>query len=54
MLWSRSDVNLHHPQTATAGDTSGPGTAKYNENDILTDLFRIDVSCIDISSHAQL
>ena len=22
-------VNLHHEQTATAGDTSGPGTAKY-------------------------
>ena len=26
---SRSDVNLHYPQTATAGDTSGPGTTKY-------------------------
>ena len=26
---SRSDVNLHHPQTTTAGDTSGPRTAKY-------------------------
>ena len=26
---SRSGVNLHHPQTAMAGDTSGPGTAKY-------------------------
>ena len=22
-----SEVNFHHPQTATAGDTSGPGTA---------------------------
>ena len=22
-------VNLHHPQTATAGNTSGPGTTKY-------------------------
>ena len=29
-MWgSRSDVNLHHPQTATAGNTSGSGTAKY-------------------------
>ena len=28
-MGSRSDVNLHHPQTATAGDTSGPGTVKY-------------------------
>ena len=29
-VWgSRSDVNLHHPQTATAGNTSGPRTAKY-------------------------
>ena len=27
---SRSDVNMHHPQTAAAGgDTRGPGTAKY-------------------------
>ena len=27
---SLSDVNLHHPQTAAAGDTSGPGIAlKY-------------------------
>ena len=26
---SKSGVNLHHPQTATAGDTSGPGTAMY-------------------------
>ena len=26
---SRSGVNLHHPQTATAGDTCGPGTAMY-------------------------
>ena len=26
---SRSDVNLHHPQTATAGDTSGSGTVMY-------------------------
>ena len=26
-MWgSRSDVNLHHPQTATEGDTSGPGS----------------------------
>ena len=24
-----SDDNLHHPQTATAGDISSPGTAKY-------------------------
>ena len=29
-VWgSRSDVILHHPQTATASDTSGPGTANY-------------------------
>ena len=29
-MWgSRSDVNLHHPQTATVGNTSAPGTAKY-------------------------
>ena len=27
-LASRSGVNLHHPQTATADDTCGPGTAK--------------------------
>ena len=26
---SRSDVNLHYPQTATAGNTSGQGAAKY-------------------------
>ena len=25
----RSGVNLHHPQTAMAGDTSGPGIAMY-------------------------
>ena len=29
-MWgSRSDVNLHHPQTTMAGDTSSPGTTKY-------------------------
>ena len=28
-LGSRLGVNLHHPETATAGDTSSPGTAKY-------------------------
>ena len=29
-VWgSRSDVNLHHPQTATAGVTSSLGTVKY-------------------------
>ena len=29
-MWgSRLDVNLHHPQTATAGETSGPGTAIF-------------------------
>ena len=26
---SRSGVNLHHPQTEMASDTSGPGTTKY-------------------------
>ena len=26
---NRWGVNLHHPHTATVGDTSGPGTAKY-------------------------
>ena len=29
-VWgSRLDVNLHHPQSATAGETSGPGTAFF-------------------------
>ena len=28
-MGSRSGANLHRPQTATAGDTSGSGTAKY-------------------------
>ena len=28
-FWSRSDVNLHHPQTAAEGDTSDPRTVKY-------------------------
>ena len=28
-VWDWSGVNLHHPQTATAGVTSSPGTAKY-------------------------
>ena len=25
----RVNVNFHHPQTATAGDTSGKGTVMY-------------------------